>query len=343
MRALVTAEINESIINGLKDYMELTYEGWVKELRKLTEDEMIHYLKDKEILITSYDPITRKVIEACPKLKLIACTRANPVNIDIECARERNIPVLYTPGRNSDCTAEFTIALMLSIGRKIPMAYKSLKDGKHLSEENTESQIKDGLKEDITWALGPGTPYIEFKGMQLKGHTLGLLGYGSIGKRVANIARAFGMNIFIYDPFVSEIELNDNVQTKVSFEKLLRESDFISCHCKVDESTRGLIGKEAFDMMKSTAYFINTSRGAIVDEEALIEALREKKIAGAALDVFHAEPIYKKHPFVTELDNIVITPHLAGATYDAIDNHSVMIVEDIKKFLKGERMLYQYK
>lgn len=343
MKALVTAEINESIISQLKEYIDISFEGWGKELRKLTEDEMIGFLNDKEILITSYDPITRKVIEACPKLKLIACTRANPVNIDIECARERNIPVLYTPGRNSDCTAEFTIALMLSIGRKIPMAYKSLKDGKYLSEEKLENQIKDGLKEDVTWALGAGTPYVEFKGMQLKGHTLGLIGYGSIGKRVANIARAFGMNIYIYDPFISEIELNDNVQTKVSFEKLLKESDFISCHCKVDESTRGLIGKEAFNMMKDTAYFINTSRGAIVDEEALIEALRKKKIAGAAIDVFNAEPLFKEHPFVKELDNIVITPHLAGATYDAIDNHSIMIVEDVKSFFKGEKMLHEYK
>lgn len=343
MKALVTAEINENIISELQDYMELILEGWGKELRKLTEDEMIHFLKDKEVLITSYDPITRKVIEACPNLKLIACTRANPVNIDIDCAKERNIPVIYTPGRNSDCTAEFTIALMLSIGRKIPMAYKGLKDGKYLSDEKVENGAKEGLKEDVTWALGAGTPYVEFKGMQLKGHTLGLLGYGSIGRRVANIAKAFGMKIYIYDPFISEIELNDNAQTKVSLEKLLKESDFISCHCKVDESTRGLMGKEAFNMMKDTAYFINTSRGAIVDEEALIEALREKKIAGAAIDVFSAEPLFKDHPFVKELSNIVITPHLAGATYDAIDNHSIMIVEDIKSFLKGDRMLNEYK
>ncbi|KGK86337.1 2-hydroxyacid dehydrogenase [Clostridium sp. HMP27] len=343
MKALVTAEINEGIISELEDYMELTFEGWGKELRKLTEDEMIYFLKDKEVLITSYDPITRKVIEACPNLKLIACTRANPVNIDIDCAKERNIPVIYTPGRNSDCTAEFTIALMLSIGRKIPMAYKSLKDGKYLSDEKIENKAKEGLKEDVTWALGAGTPYVEFKGTQLKSHTLGLLGYGSIGRRVASIARAFGMKIYIYDPFISEIELNDNAQTKVSLEKLLKESDFISCHCKVDESTRGLMGKEAFDMMKNTAYFINTSRGAIVDEEALIEALREAKIAGAAIDVFSAEPLFKNHPFVKELSNIVITPHLAGATYDAIDNHSIMIVQDIKSFLKGERMLHEYK
>ncbi|MCY6483411.1 2-hydroxyacid dehydrogenase [Clostridium aestuarii] len=343
MKVLVTAEINEEMLKELEKYCEIKIAGWCKELRKLEEDEMIELLQGKDILITSYDPITKKVIDECSDLKLIACTRANPVNIDIKAANDRNIPIIYTPGRNSDCTAEFTIALMMSIGRKIPMAYKSLKDGMHVADEKVKNVVQAGLKEDVTWALGEGTPYVLFKGMQLKGHILGLVGYGSIGKRVGNIARAFGMKIYIYDPFLSEIEINDVVQEKVSFDKLLRESDFITCHCKVDESTRGLMGKEEFNKMKETAYFINTSRGAIVDEEALIEALRERKIAGAALDVFESEPIYKKHPFVKELDNIVITPHLAGATYDAIDNHTKMIVEDVKRFLNGEGMLYEYK
>ncbi|MCY6370782.1 2-hydroxyacid dehydrogenase [Clostridium ganghwense] len=343
MKILVTAEINQELLKELYEFGEITIAGWGKELRKLEEDDMIQLLKGKDILITSYDPITKKVIDECKDLKLIACTRANPVNIDIKAAKERSIPVIYTPGRNSDCTAEFTIASMLSISRKIPMAYKSLKDGMHLENKKVKNEIKEGLKEDVTWALGAGTPYVLFKGIQLKGHILGLIGYGSIGKKVANIARAFGMKIYVYDPLLSSVEINDNVQEKVSLDKLFRESDFISCHCKVDESTRGLIGKDEFEKMKKTAYFINTSRGAIVDEEALIEALREEKIAGAALDVFASEPIYKNHPFVIELDNIVITPHLAGATYDAIDNHTIMIVEDVKRFINDEKLLYEYR
>lgn len=343
MKVLVTAEINMSFLKELEEICEITIAGWGKELRKLDEDEIIKLLKGKDILITSYDEITKKVIDSCKSLKLIACTRANPVNIDIDAARQKHIPVIYTPGRNSDCTAEFTIALMLSISRRIPMAYKSLKDGLYLESENVKHSIKKGLKEDVTWALGKDSPYVVFKGQQMKGHILGMIGYGSIGKKVANIARSFGMYIYVYDPFLSEIEINDNVIKKVSLDKLLSESDFISCHCKVDESTRGFIGENEFNMMKKTAYFINTSRGAIVKEEALINALRERKIAGAAVDVFASEPLNKNHPFITELDNVIITPHLAGATHDAIDNHTIMIVEEIKRFLKGEKMLYEYR
>jgi len=342
LKALVTAEMDKSLMNQLESIIDVTIEGWGKELRVLNEDELISYMKDNEILITSYDQITKKVIENCKNLKLIVCTRANPVNIDVIAATEKNIPVIYTPGRNSDCTSEFTMAMILNAARKIPMAYKALKDGKYLADSKIVNETKDGLKEDVTWALGSDSPYVTFKGSQLKGKILGILGLGSIGKRVATYARAFGMYIYVYDPYIPEIEINDNVQTKVSLEKLLKESDFITCHCKVTKETTGLIGQKEFEIMKDTAYFINSSRGAIVNESALIDALRNHKIAGAALDVYESEPLYKDHPFINELDNIVITPHLAGATNDAISNHTAMIIEEIKRYLNGDGLLFQY-
>lgn len=343
MRILVTAEVNEDIIRELKSFGEVIFEGWGKEHRKLTENEIIELSKDIEILITSYDPITEKVIESYKSLKLIACTRANPVNIDINAAKRRGIPVVFTPGRNSDCTAEFTLAMMLNASRHIPNAYMKLKNGEYLSHENLEKNKIKGLKEDVTWSLGPDSPYVTFKGIQLKGHILGLIGYGSIGRKVAKLACAFGMRIYVYDPYVSFIDINSNIAEKVTFEKLLKESDFISCHCKVNESTKGLIGEKEFKAMKKSAYFINSSRGAIVDEEALINALRNKEIAGASLDVFASEPLHMEHPFINELEGVVITPHLAGATYDAIDNHTKMIVEDVKHFINNENLVYQYK
>lgn len=343
MKILVTAEVNENIIKELESYGEVLIEGWGKMHRKLTETEMIDLAKDKDILITSYDPITEKVIDACKSLKLIACTRSSPVNIDIKAARERGIKVIFTPGRNSDCTAEYTIAMMLNISRHMADAYMDLKNGKYLADKTQDDNQFTGLKEDVTWALGPGSPYVAFKGMQLKGHILGLIGYGSIGKKVSKIAGAFGMKIYVYDPYLSSIEINDNIIQKVTIEKLLEESDFVSCHCKVDENTRGLIGENEFKRMKKSAYFINSSRGAIVNEKALIKALREKEIAGAALDVFSQEPLAEEHPFISELDNVFVTPHLAGATYDAIDNHTYMIVEDMKNFFNNEQLLYEYR
>lgn len=343
LKILVTAEVNIDIIKEIESYGEVLYEGWGKHHRKLTEDEIIELAEDKDILITSYDPVTSKVIDSCKNLKLIACTRSNPVNIDMHYARKKGIQVIFAPGRNSDSTAEFTIAMMLNISRYIPNAYMELKSGKHLSENSFNNTSFSGLQEDVTWDLRAGSPYVTFKGMQLKGHILGIIGYGDIGRRVSKIAAAFGMKIYVYDPFMSFININDNIVQKVTFDKLLEESDFVSCHCKVNEKTRGLIGKNEFKKMKKTSYFINSSRGAIVDETALIEALRNKEIAGAALDVFESEPLYKEHPFIKELDNVLVTPHLAGATYDAIDNHSHMVVEDVKNFINNEKLIYEYK
>ena len=124
---------------------------------------------------------------------------------------------------------------------------------------------------------------------------------------------------------------------------LMREADFVTCHMKVTPETTGIVSREMISLMKPTAYFINASRGAILDEEAMIEALREKRIRGAAFDVYATEPIHVNHPYITELDNVIITPHIAGATNDVLVNHTRMLVSDIKRFLRGEHMLYQYR
>ena len=152
-----------------------------------------------------------------------------------------------------------------------------------------------------------------------------------------------GMDLLVYYPYVPDIDVNRVGRQKVDLETLLKESDFVSVHLKVTPETRGMIGEKAFKLMKPTAYFINCARAAVVDEEALIEALRNKEIAGAALDVFEKEPIYKNHPFITELDNVVITPHIAGATYEVLSNHTEMIIQEIRRFLNGEPLLYEYK
>jgi len=140
MEILLTAEFDKSTLKDLEHLFEISYAGWFMEERVLEEEELVDLIKDKEIFITSYDNVTRRVIEAGNKLKLIACTRANPVNIDVKAANERGIKVIYTPGRNSDTTAEFTIAMMLSVARKIPMMYQDLKNGKFLSDKKIENK-----------------------------------------------------------------------------------------------------------------------------------------------------------------------------------------------------------
>ena len=179
---------------------------------------------------------------------------------------------------------------------------------------------------------------------QLKGKALGIREYGSIGLRVGKIARAIGMGLLLYDPYISEVDVEEiGIRKAESLEQLMKESDFITCHMKVTPETTGIVSREMIALMKPTAYFINASRGAILDEDALVDALREKRIAGAAFDVYASEPIRSNHPYIVELDNVVITPHIAGATDDVLTNHTKMIVADVGRFLRGEHMLYQYK
>ncbi|MEG0377276.1 MAG: 2-hydroxyacid dehydrogenase [Eubacterium sp.] len=344
MKIFFTAEYDEETLKPLYEMGEVVKDGWAIGLPKMAETELMEKTADADIIITSYDDITRKVIENAPNLKLIACTRATPVNVDMEAARERTIPVIYTPGRNSDTTAEMTIGLMLSIARKIPMAYKALKEGKFTADPNALKETKDGLAVDMIWDMEPNAPYMVFKGTQLKGKALGIVGYGSIGRRVGKIARAFGMELLIYDPFLCPVDIDEIGITKVEkIEDLMKNADFITCHMKITPETTGIISKEMIALMKPTAYFINSSRGAILDEEALIEALREKRIAGAAFDVYAKEPIAINHPYVAELDNVVITPHIAGATDDVLVNHTKQIIQDVKRFVEGGKLLYEYR
>ncbi len=345
MKIFFSAEYDEKELTPLYELGEVDKQGWALGLPKFSEEELAEKTKDADIIITSYDDITRKVIEGAPNLRLIACTRATPVNVDIQAAKERNIPVLYTPGRNSDCTAEMTIGLMLAVARNIPQAYSALKSGRYTADPGAKKEeTHEGLRRDVIWDMTMESPYMVFKGTQLKGKTLGILGYGSIGRRVGRIARAIGMELLIYDPYVGEIDVEEFGVRKVeSVADLMKESDFVTCHMKVTPETTGIVSREMIALMKPTAYFINASRGAILDEEALIDALREKRIRGAAFDVYASEPIRSNHPYITELDNVVITPHIAGATEDVLVNHTRMIVADVKRFLRGEHMLYQYR
>lgn len=344
MKIFFTAEYEENALKELYKIGEVVKDGWAVGLAKMEEKDFMEKSKDADIIITSYDDITRNVIENAPNLKLIACTRATPVNVDMEAAKERNIPVIYTPGRNSDTTAEMTIGLMFALARKIPMAYSALKNGQFTAPPDVVKETKAGLKEDMIWDMNPGSPYMVFKGTQLKGKKLGIVGYGSIGRRVGKIARAIGMELLVFDPFVCPIDIEEiGVRKLEKLEDLMEEADFITCHMKVTDQTRGIISREMIARMKPTAYFINSSRGAILDENALIEALREKKIAGAAFDVYAKEPLASNHPYITELDNVVITPHIAGATGDVLVNHTRQIVSDVQRFIEGRPLLYEYK
>ncbi|STT02118.1 putative D-3-phosphoglycerate dehydrogenase [Klebsiella pneumoniae] len=293
--------------------------------------------------MTSYDEVTDAVMAACPRLQVIACTRANPVNIDTQAAQARGIRVLYTPGRNADAAAELTLGLMLSLARHIPQSHAALKRGEFTQADNAAAATRQGLRRDVVWDVSPESPYEVFKGTELRNKTLGLVGYGNIGRRVARIARAFGMAVLVVDPFVAAEDINEPGLQKTTLEALFREADIVSLPPEQRAAQRRAGECRAVKQHEAGALLINTSRAAVVDEAALIDALRHGPLGGAALDVYHREPLWRDHPFVIEFDNVIITPHIAGATRESIAKHTAMIAADLQRYVAGEPLLYQWR
>ena len=244
------------------------------------------------------------------KLKVIANYAVGFNNVDVKTATEKKIPVTNTPGVLTDAVAEHTIALMLAVSKRIVESDKYLRTGKYKS-----------------WA-----PLL-LLGTQLKGKTLGVIGLGRIGSEVAAKAQAMGMKIIYYD-IKADKEFEKKFQAKfLSVPELLKISDFVSIHVPLLPTTTHLLSTKEFSMMKKTAYLINTSRGPVIDEKALVIALQKKQIAGAGLDVFEFEP--ELVPGLSKLDNIVITPHTASATIEARSAMAEMAAKNIMEVLAG--------
>lgn len=323
MRAFVTADFTKEGLDILSQHLEVRTGGWGFTGQRLTGEELMEQMGDAEVLIVTYEPVTAAVLAAKPNLKLLGATRGGlRANIDVDAATARGIPVIYAPGRNADAVADLTLGLMLAECRRI--SYTS-----HLIRTATEGG----------WDADGKTPVKRFKGPELGGRTLGLIGFGEVGHRVAKRAKGFEMSLLVYDPFVDPKVVVEAGGQVTDMETLLRESDFISLHAAVTPQTRGIMSRERLAMMKPTAYLINTARGALIDEDALIEALRERWIAGAALDVLVEEPMPLDHP-LRAMENVTVTPHIGGASDDIPRRHSKMIAEDVVRFLKGERPLH---
>lgn len=278
--------------------------------------DLIARIKSVAVLIVTLAPVTADVIEAAKDLKVIGCARTGPVNVNVEVATKRGIPVLYIPGRNAEAVADLTMGLIIALLRKIPQADAYIRAGK--------------------WRTAKEDTFEKPSGPELTGKSIGIVGFGEVGSRVGIRAAAFGMNILVCEPNTYKKKVVGIDGKLVDLEKLLRESDVVTLHLRLPPGVRGFMGADQLALMKSTAYLINTSRGAAVDEKALYEALRHRKIAGVALDVFEKEPISLDNPLL-KLDNVLVTPHVAGVSTDVPRRSCQMIAEEIERFLKGER------
>jgi len=297
-RVLVCDPIHE---DGVKKLRDVDFQVDMK--TGIPADELRRTVPNYEVLIVrSRTKVTREIIEKGEKLKVIGRAGAGLDNIDLKAAEEKGIKVLNTPEAPAYAVAELTLGLMISLARRIPFADKTMKEEKWLK------------KQLIGW--------------QLHGKILGVLGLGNIGKKVARLAKAFGMKILITKRTPPPPELLEELEANfVPLEELLRRSDIITIHVPLTPQTHHLIGEKEIALMKDGAFIINTSRGQIIDEKALYQALKRGKLGGAALDVFETEPPTSYD--LIKLPNVVCTPHIGAQTVEAQRMAAIILAEKI--------------
>ena len=311
-KVFVTRAIPDKGFDMIKDFCDVDL--WPDELPPGRAELLQHVRGVDGLLCLLTDKINGEVMdEAGPQLKVISNHAVGVDNINVNAATARKIPVGNTPDVLTDATADFAFALMMAAGRRLLEAERYVRDGKWK-----------------TW--GP----MLLLGVELKGATLGLVGFGRIGKAMARRAVGFDMRVIYYDP--SEKKSDPDIKaTPVDFETLLEESDFISLHTPLTPDTRHMIDSEALSKMKPSTVLVNTSRGPVVDLDALYEALKERRIFAAGLDVTEPEPLPLDSPLLT-LDNIIIAPHIASASKTARDKMSWMAAQNLIAGLKDERL-----
>ncbi|MGO8996352.1 MAG: phosphoglycerate dehydrogenase [Polyangiaceae bacterium] len=305
MKVLVSDALSEAGLALLAKHADLT----VDYSPGLKEDQLVAKIVDADALvIRSGSKVTKKVLEAATKLRVVGRAGIGVDNVDVEAASKRGIVVMNTPTGNAVTTAEHAIALLMSLARKIPQATASMKSGK--------------------WEKS------KFQGRELAGKTLGVLGLGTIGRIVADRAKGLRMNVIAFDPVLSAERAAQLGVELVSVDQLFRRADAITAHTPLTHETRGIVNDDAIAKMKKGVLLVNCSRGGVYDEAALARGLESGKLGGVALDVFVEEPVPVEHPLL-KLDGVILTPHLGASTEEAQERVALEIVEQVIDYLKN--------
>lgn len=313
MLAVVTAEWAQGATERLEVLgYEVRRAGWGVTRHALEGDELLAAVAGASLLLTEIEVVDAGVLATLPDLALVGTARGGPVNVDLAGCRARGIPVLFTPARNADSVADFTIGLMLSLLRGIPQAEAHLR--------------RDG------WHVGDELPYLHFRGPELGRLTVGVVGHGACGSRVARRLReGFGSTVLVSDPAVPD---------SLPIEELAERADLLTLHCPRAPGTRGLVDAALLAQLRPASYVVNTAGGGIVDEDALCDALDGGRLAGAALDCFATEPLPRDSRLFTT-PRLVLTPHLAGAAQDVVLHHTEMLVSDVERWHRGEPLVHR--
>lgn len=266
-----------------------------------------------ELLIVHKAPVSRSLIENGSDLAVIGCARGGTENIDLEAADDHDIIVLHAPGRNRNAVADYACALILAAVRRVPYFAETTRRGEWALEFDPAKLPRD-----------------------LAAQTIGIVGFGKIGRGVTERMAGFGSTITVHDPYVDEATIREAGARPDSLEGVLDAADVVSLHVRLTEETHGLIGERELEMLGEEGILVNTARGRLVEEDALIDALENDSINAAALDVFHQEPLPTDHPFL-EINNVILSPHTAGSTRDSVLNGSRIIADQIVSILDGKK------
>jgi D-3-phosphoglycerate dehydrogenase / 2-oxoglutarate reductase len=291
-------------MEGLKEYMG-------------TATDVVRLGLGAEIIITQLAPFSASIMDQLPDLRLIAVSRGGPVNIDMAAARDREIKVVNTPGRNASAVAEFTIGAILAETRNITKGHDALRRGEYRG---------DLYRADVT-------------GRELSEMTVGLIGYGEVGRRVVKFLKVFGCRILVSDPYVqlSADDLKDGV-IQCSLDRVLAEADVVSLHPRVTPETTKMINADTLRKMKPDATLINTARGPLLDYDALYDVMQDGHLRGAMLETFSIEPVPPEWPLL-QLPNVTLTPHIAGASVKTVTYAAGLVAEEVRRYLSGEPLV----
>lgn len=303
MRILIADAINEKGIDNLKEVAD------VVEDTSITRDELLNTISEYDgIVVRSRTKLDKEIIDRADNLKIIARAGVGVDNIDLDAATEKGVLVVNSPESTSITVAEHTMGLLLSLARKLSIADKSVKEGKWEKKK--------------------------FMGTELRNKTIGVIGMGRIGSQVVNRCKAFEMDAIVYDPYLPKEAANQMGVVLTDLESVLKNADFITIHVPLTPETKHLISDHEFEIMKDGAFIANCSRGGIIDEDALYRALSGNMIGGAALDVYEVEPPVSDSKLF-ELDNVILTPHIAASTREAQRDAAIIVADEIIELAKG--------
>jgi len=277
--------------------------------------ELADRVEGVDALVLHKAPVPERVLEGADRLELVAAARGGAENVDVAACRERGIDVLHAPGRNRHAVADYAVALLLARLRGIPANHGALSEG-----EWAQVFDPDRLPPDV------------------RSTEIGVVGFGNVGQGVARRLQGFDATVLVHDPYVEDTEIAEAGAVPLGMDELLERADTVTLHVRLSPETEGLLGADAFERMQPSAVLVNTARGGLVDEGALVEALEDEEIAGAALDVFREEPLPEDHPLLA-CDGVVLTPHVAGSTRDAVLEGPRIVGEDLARWLEGEPLV----